>query len=469
MAAAVDHHRVIRAAFAIQEQAGNLRAALRELKQRDYPNGDVALVVDDLASACVELAARAGDLGEAADNFKNNAAILDNAFRLLARFNQVVRLMHTYLEYLGDADVYALPNALSGSLRQKLASIDPEAHVYLHADNQYNYFFAPTGGALHNLLDKAGIAVNVDEKYGIVGFPKSESASTLSCLLLAHEVGHYIFQSQKVELSFVNLANTDGDWQQAEDCLTTQLIDSNGQLQMDPVKLKGWWSVVTSWLEEFAADRIAVHLVGPAFVLAWLDFTVASNDNNPAQSHPSTANRVEEMVSWLAGTAWAPTIANRVEPRTPWIGAVRGSADLRTANLAAPADVGEALRAAAAILLPHLAQAVDAIFDADGLTRQAKDFEEKADAVLELYRVAIPPGEVLCGPEGQQQLMAPLESTILLCGWLFLLDGLEVEWGGMIDGETAAESRQKLTRLLNEHVSKALEICILRRFWEAAE
>jgi hypothetical protein len=465
MATPVDHHRVIRASSAIQEQAGNLRSAFSELKQRDYPNEDVALMIDGLVSACVEISAQAGDLGEAAISFKNNAAILDNAFRLLRRYNQIVRLMHAYLEYLGDADVYVLPNALSASLRRRLASIDPDAHVYLHADNQYNYFFVPTGDALHKLLDQAGIAVNVDDKYGIVGFPKSESTSTLSCLLLAHELGHYLFLAQKIELSFFNLANAAGDWQRAEDCLTTQLVDANGQLQMDPVKLKGWWSIVTSWLEEFAADRIAVHLVGPAFALAWLDFTVASTDDNPGQSHPATANRVEEMAAWLENTPWAPNMVNRVQPRTPWIGAVRGAADLRTASQTAPADVGEALRGATAILLPHLAQAVDAIFDSNNLRDQADDFERNADAVLELYRLAIPPGEVLSGPEGKQQLLAPLESTILLCGWLFLLDGLEIEWGGMADGENAAELRQRLTCLLNEHVSKALEICILRRFW----
>lgn len=245
----------------------------------------------------------------------------------------------------------------------------------------------------------------------------------------------------------------------------TQLVDKTGQLQMDPVKLKKWWSIVTSWLEEFAADRIALHLVGPAFALAWLDFTVASEDDNPGESHPSTANRVEEMFGCLAASNWAQTVVTMVEPRSPWIGAVRASADLHTANQATPADIPEALRGATAILLPHVAQAVDDIFGSDSLKLQAEDFETNADAVLELYRLAIPPGEVLSGPTGQQALAAPLESTILLCGWLFLLNGLEAEWGGMADGETEVESRQKLSCLLNEHVSKALEISILRRFW----
>ncbi|MDZ4063467.1 MAG: hypothetical protein U1E22_02260 [Coriobacteriia bacterium] len=463
MVAAVDYSRVARAAAAVQEQAGNLAGEFAKVRIRDFPNEDAAELAGVLLAACKELANRASEVGEAAAASKNNAALLARAFRLLGRYNQIVRLVHIYLSFLRDAEVYTLPSALSGLLRKKLSLIDPDAHVYMHADDEYNYYYSPIGRLLKEVLESGGLTTYVNEKFGVVAFPKSESGSTLKCTLLAHEVGHYIYDFRQLDAEVVQAATHSGDWQRAEACLTTQFIDAKGQLQLDQPRMQHYWSIVFSWLQEFASDRIAIHLLGPAFVLAWLDYTVAMDDNGDGETHPSPANRIDVLWSWLRADSnpWSDTIVSRLEPRIPWVSAVRSKENLMSASIDWPADPKEAIRGAAKILLPHIAAVVDGVFPSDSLLSQASDYSEKADEAFELLGKGVPPGEVLVNGS----YSALLDSTALLVGWMFLLDGLDTQWGDFVEKADQSAKHHAISCLLDEHVAKAAEVIALRSAW----
>lgn len=463
MVTAVDYSRVARAAAAVQEQAGNLGAELAKIRTHDFPNDDVKSLAGVLLDACTELADRASDVGEAAAGSKNNASLLGRGFRLLGRYNQIVRLIHLYLSFLRDAEVYALPSSLSGLLRKKLSRIDPDAHVYMHADDEYNYYYSPIGRVLHEALESGGLSTQVDEKFGVVALPKSECGSTLKCTLLAHEVGHYVYDFLQLDAKTVQRAKDAGDWQRAEACLMTQFVDLNGQLQLDPTRMQKYWSVIFSWLQELASDRIAVHLLGPAFALAWLDYTVAMNDCGAGGTHPSPANRVDVLWSWLSDSSnpWFETMVDRVEPRIPWVGSVRSEEDLSSASPDQPADAEEAVRGVTQLLLPHVSAVVDQVFDSDNLERQASDFVAKADEAFELLGKGVPPGEVLI--EGTYSAL--LDSTTLLVGWMFLLEGLDEQWGSFVDVADGPAKHQAISRLLDEHVAKAAEVIALRSAW----
>ena len=459
---------VERAAQIVLERAHGLRLSIEDYYYRDYNNDSLRRLFKSLMEACDALAQRAQEELEEAREYGEQPVLLLPSLVTLKQLAEVFRSLHSYMMLFQEADVFSIPHNLSECLNRRVRQSAGEVSLFFSAWARYMYSHASLGVMISELLEGAGIEIDLDSSFGILLFPRSERDNVLLGALVAHEIGHHIYRASALKTRIYELADEAGDRALAADCIKRVVApDYKGRLVLtdeENIRIRAAWDIVENWMDELAADRVAVYLVGPAFLIAFSDFigSISHNIRTCDPEHPSSAYRMAEIWRWLSATTWKPYL-EQIKSLVPWLdeALADGLFDQHTLNTAS--DDAEAMLAVTKLLTPHVRAAVDEVFVGQILDEQAANFGKCAVAGLELLSAGAPPGEAF-SPEDATSI-AIRDSTILICGWSFLLGEIEEQWAQAVEGLPVAMRRGRLAQLLNERLAKALEISVLRETW----
>lgn len=460
--ASLDASQSIRLGHLVQERAGRIDDLIAECLRKDFPNKDIQMALKSLSKAAQELGKRGASLTALSRESSTNANHLAAIRKHLMRLCQALGTMHELLEFLMAADVYALPNGITSYLGRRIRQRFPDAAFSFHSTLMYNYYFYPLARRLETVFVPINVPFAMKKTYGVLGFPRAESHDPLNCLLLAHEAGHYLYRALGCPAAVQKEAKASGVWDATEQVLSAGVSGPSGQMPMAGDPIGGLWACTTSWLEELAADRIAVYLAGPAFLLAASDLA-ATMTQRSSNDHPSWPYRLDTLYLFMALSSWGPHLQSAP------LDAVFQSFSRPPANPAPTPSGGPtgplemALDSAIGLLQPLMEREVDGIFGGSALSQQAADYASTSEEAFRLLDCGVPPGEVRTA----DGLVPVPEPTILLAAWTFLLTELDVQWKRFSGGERPSNRRAALRALLNDHVEKALEISSLRRAWEA--
>jgi hypothetical protein len=222
--------------------------------------------------------------------------------------------IHSYVQPAVDADTLNVPTELIQLLTDRvrlLENCSSMEFAAIHTD-KLNYFQFPPGEFERTVLDLASIVSAKTEwplDLSIIALPHSQAQHLFLNGLLAHEIGHSIFSRLNC------LMQIESPISEALGSVFRPPQDSG----LEPAlrgKLPG---ILQDWAEEIFCDLLGVHLLGPSFVLASIEYfdmanklgsdgqidqIAARSDFKFSSSHPSRLFRLSRQTELLLELGW---------------------------------------------------------------------------------------------------------------------------------------------------------------------
>lgn len=169
---------------------------------------------------------------------------------------------------------------------------------------------------------------NVDVADGIrpivLFFPLKEADSVLLHAIVAHELGHSAVDEYRLVQTVVEPLQDDVAFAEAlskaAKFIQTSLgVDSTAAERMARARL-------ASWIEELLCDALALHYLGPSYLLSFSAFVLAASWTDPQASHPAPTLRIGMMIDQLTDLDWAPWLEKRFPGLWAWFLWVKATA-----------------------------------------------------------------------------------------------------------------------------------------------
>ena len=212
---------------------------------------------------------------------------------------------HLFIKPAVDADTLNIPHTLIEALTRRLNLIrkfEETRFAIFHFD-ELNYLEIPVSG-IKETVDRFSRVIPDPPPFppslGLIGIPYSQASSLYLNCLIAHEMGHFVFEE---------LALKDG------------LLPEIGSQLKEVSEASLDWSKdrLVSWAEELFCDLFAVWLVGPCYTMAYVEIFGLSTTLDPAAlggfsttagsvifstSHPADLFRLKQQVALLQELRW---------------------------------------------------------------------------------------------------------------------------------------------------------------------
>lgn len=248
-----------------------------------------------------------------------------------------LRSLHTFLEFLESVLVPLCEASLLGpsltefasALERKVRSFEANTKLLIHSIDDFNYGWSRDLGerirdafeaaTYSDILADVGLSDNIWSLYA-ASFPPN---NVLTHTVLAHELGHGIYQSKKLGDSLLLYAGKKVDEAKIDNLISLLQASSNistpGTDPNEPEQLSllgqihpsafgfiirgAIYRAVASWIEELTCDIIGLCMFGPSFLFAQLHFLPITLDlDGFTTTHPSPRMRILLMISTLMGT-----------------------------------------------------------------------------------------------------------------------------------------------------------------------
>src|SRR5271157_4183381 len=228
------------------------------------------------------------------------------------------RASERYVRPAVDAHSLNIPFPLLLSLLRRFRSvhgIGAKDFIILHTDT-VNYFeaHAPIRGRANELRRIIPNAPEFPQHLGVIEFPYSQAESVFLNCLIAHEMGHFLFDvlpDPKYDLLLGAIGSSIKSVFGAE---YARLSDKQVRWRRD---------VLLNWTEEIFCDFVAIWMVGPCFSLAYIELLDLSVGLYPSSqpskayaksplftdSHPARLFRLREHHRALKALGWWPEVA----------------------------------------------------------------------------------------------------------------------------------------------------------------
>jgi hypothetical protein len=210
-----------------------------------------------------------------------------------------------------DADTLHYPTSLVRALAGRvngLCGLENVDFAVFHTQ-ELNYLHLNTDG-VRGLAKKWSALIpnapSFPRDLGLVGIPYSQSDTFFTNCLLAHEIGHYIYQEKSSTTEILSIVSA----------LMKTLGDKLKSVKPPPNSLDKSWcrDRVKSWAEELFCDLCACWLVGPVYSYSYVELSDLFGVLNPTpavqdpfqfnESHPSDMFRLREQAALLGELGW---------------------------------------------------------------------------------------------------------------------------------------------------------------------
>lgn len=389
------------------------------------------------------------------------------ASQLETRLNRTTRLLpflYTLVGFVEGSDVHRSPGQLIPSLRRYSQSILPTSEIVVSSKPELNYSIQDIAGPLRRLFRGTSVEPScalLPELLFVVNIPAVESGQILIHAVLAHELGHALYDKRDVakdllpkikldEYLIKNLVKTMFEEQQKQGNPIPELWLRKQVTQEIAGRVNGW-------VKELCSDAIGIRLFGPAlfFAAAHLLTSFIHMDKG-SETHPPPRLRVRLMIRMLkqlySVDKWRAELQSFLGD---WdevsASQIPGSNSYNQVALETISDA----------VLDLIAEASDLATSAAKCYTTEK-FEHDVAKLAPSFLNHIPPGEI--GPYGRG---TPVElASVINAGWHVYLCDFETFRKSLHpkDGDTRFTAATKL----HELVLKALEISEMKTAWEGA-
>ena len=347
--------------------------------------------------------------------------------------------LHRYVQPAVDADTLSVPTELVRLLTdrvQLLEKCESQEFAVIHT-NRLNYFQFPPGDFEETMV-QLGKAISAQpglefpSSLGLIALPNSQANHLFLNGLLAHEIGHIVFAKLNI-LDRINSSISKGLADAFKPPADLQLKDGDGaKLHQD---LEGW-------AEELFCDLFGVHLLGPSFVLASIEFFDLANlltldgkiDKVAAKSHfefetgdphPAKLFRVWRQADLLDRLGWWDKIADCASHHVQLMSECRalqqGSLGLKRESEQHGAMVIDAFFRSIQVIEDEVWAVASPLRNDDDVVSEVRDFTEVKKEIWNCLRHAIVPSTLWI--DGAFRI--PSETILLNAAHLFYLSGIE--------------------------------------------
>jgi hypothetical protein len=299
--------------------------AAEALLARDYPSEVPRKLIRCVVSATKRI--------------DSEVSVLSERLKSKPEYSEVTlkeaKLRHTFLTYLQTVILSLVDGAETGKapaewiwpIQRIVEELFPGCQILVRSVHELNYFFTPLGKTLNKNFSALGMESILTENgifkdiwvLGTSSFPPS---GILTHCLIAHEIGHGIYETHLLGTQVMKFINEDAKAaSEIVDYLASQMVESpTGQDESSGITGttlgthidRSWLElqvnarlkdIILFWAEEFACDIIGLLILGPAFLLSQLHFLfpLASADVGDIE-HPTPRMRLRLSINTLLGT-----------------------------------------------------------------------------------------------------------------------------------------------------------------------
>jgi hypothetical protein len=303
-------------------------------------------------------------------------------------------------------------------------------------------------------------------------FPVADRDSALNLCVLAHELGHFVDETNKIYKGLLPIELDKASFDELVEarCNTTAYSGTapkpgGPQLTFetiftrDGVQLRCYTScseMLERWIREIIADILAIHAIGPASYFAFNDFLAYMGaENVTSSSHPPPAFRLKlmleelETMGYLRSSGAVDEVLSEALPRV-----VAGEASAKSKYKDEAKVVQITIEKKLADLLAKIRPVVSTY------SFKAAKYQETVPGILDRLKRGIAPIEVLDEARGE---MVPASVVgILNAGWELYKTDI-ARFYGQFRGDVPQMER---LASLNHLLFKAIEASEVKRRWK---
>jgi len=338
--------------------------------------------------------------------------------------------LHKILALIENSDVNAVPAELTAPIRRKIKDLFPSAEVIIVSSTELNYTIVDIMQYLKgDIWEKLGCQIpeGFPSKILRVSVPSVEHDQALLHCIIAHEIGHALYQENSLQKKIV-------DFEIPPDYLKRELVaiyseiaktkeqSPQGELPFDELEFRQSVTsrvneVLPGWIQELGADIFGLLLFGPAYLFACVHFSLATGTlDNVSISHP--ANRLRLKVLFETLDARYPDGTMYSIETSRFLDVWRN-----IAHMEQQVGVIEAIAIYAIKehdVLRKLQQEVEATIDAQHIFTK-ESYSSSLETLCPLIDAYVPPCEFL----GDRRYQPAALVGILNAGWERFLSGLD--------------------------------------------
>jgi hypothetical protein len=331
----------------------------------------------------------------------------------------------SWLDAAGDPPLDLGTRYLVDQMAARLVA--PKAEVTVVAGERS---YGKVTNPLSPVLALSGADVPAEELAIVVFVPRREQRSGLLHPLIIHELAHAADDQHQLVGQVLQAAGEDDALIGAMVAAAEEHAKATGQDQATAVQLLG--ARLVAWTEEAVCDALAVQLLGPTYLYAFMAIVGTSDLDRAGDEHPPTRQRIRLLLAQLDELGWTE-LMGASEEINEWFH--------QTAEFEHQYDdpeerfcveaLGRLAEKILAAVASHVAQ----------LTFRAEDFSLVQDEVVELLSSGIPPSQAL----DRSRIDRP---AIILGSWLFAVQ----REGSNLAALARAPDIQELSRLLPKYL-----------------
>ncbi len=442
-----------------QDRARAIIEEVERVKYKVYASPGSGLILSFVDDA-------AGKIDSLLENALANAHLLtpSQLDTRLHRVSRLIPLLHQLLGFVEGSDVNRSPGQLIPTLRRYTQSILPTSELVVRSKPELNYSIQDIARPLKDLweafkgtpLEQTGSLL--PNLLFILSIPAVESGRILIHGVLAHELGHALYNKREIAKDLLPRIRIKEDLVKG----LTKAMFENQQKQGNPtpeVQLRKQATQeisarVNGWVKELCCDAIGIRLFGPAlfFAEAHLLTSFRPIDKSSA-THPAPRLRVRLMIRMLKQIyrleEWRPELQ---EFSRAWDEVSAGQVVWSNAYDQVALD---AIDDAALDLISEASVTATFSLQCYSCERFTADVAGLTPLLLNL----IPPGEIRNKPV--------TIAAIINAGWHVYLCDFEAFRASLHEGDS--DTRFAAATKLHGLVLKALEISEIRTAWDEAK
>jgi len=367
-------------------------------------------------------------------------------------------ILHSFIKPATDADTLQAPTSLLQSLAYRLSTVTGFALVKFAVfhTNDLNYLQLNTNEIrelAQRLVQLFPDGPKFPDHLGLIGFPYSQADALFSNILIAHEMGHYVFQERTNSGALGKLTT------EVANAIQNALQPNVASFKPEHVQ----WCIKTvfSWTQELFCDLFAVQLVGPAYSFAYIelfDLVMILDPAGPSlahatefnASHPADALRLREQFRSLKKNGWWAEIKTT---KSHYVEVLKKASSIRDKALLPPSHpIGRQTLDAFLAATPDIHGAISETLT--GIDLGITEFKQYKRAIADHLVLGVVPSTLVMNGKPKYPGMVALINA----GYKFYLEEIN-DLIDNIDGQdkTSARVRREWTNRLERWILKALE------------
>lgn len=382
----------------------------------------------------------------------------------LHRTTKLLPLLHDLVGFVDGSDVHHSPSQLIPTLRRYSRSILPTSEIIVSSKPELNYSIQDIATPLRKLFFKTSVEPScalLPELLFVVNIPAVESGQVLIHGVLAHELGHALYDRHDIAKGLLPKVKVNEDL--VKNLVTVMLEnqrkegDPTPELRLRKQVTQEITGRVHGWIKELCSDAIGIRLFGPALFFAAAHLLISFLHLDKAtETHPPPRLRVRLMIRMLkqrySVEKWTPALQSFSRD---WDEVSAGQ--IHGTNLYDQIAL-ETINDAVLDLISESADLATSGFKC----YTTEQFDHDVAKLAPLFLKHIPPGEMPPYGRGTSVELA----SVINAGWHVYLCDFETFRKSLHpkDGGTRFAAATKL----HELVLKAIEISGIRTSWEEA-